>query len=209
MAQPVLRAVSPDVFDLAEIRLDKRQRTATFPAVVNMTNGPLEYLLVTSYGKKHESLLRTEVLPYNLHLAMLLLGVGSRTNTVSTPPPAQIKNPSAEAIPGSKIAIEVSWEAEGRTVRRSAEDLLYNQQAKATLSQGAWVYNGSEIWDGSFLAERDGSIVSLVTDLTALMNNSGLGHDDDHIWTANPGGLPAPKTPVVVTLRLAAATAAN
>jgi hypothetical protein len=209
LARPAMREVGPGLFELGGLVLDQRQRAVTFPAVLNMADGALEYLLVTSYGKKHESLLRTDIAPYDIHLAMLLLGAGRRTNTLSAPPAPHIINPSSAPIPGDKVTIEVSWERAGKTVRRAAEDMIYNQQAKTTLSPGVWVYNGSAVWDGHFLAQRDGSIGSLVTDLSALMNNSGLGHDNDHIWTANPTNVPAVNTPLKVTLRLAGPAAGN
>jgi hypothetical protein len=203
LPHPAMREVGPGRFELGDIVLDQHQRTVTFPAVLNMADGALEYLLVTGYGKKHESLMRTDIAPYNIHLAMLLLGAGRRTNTVSSPPPPHIVNPSSAPISGDKVTIEVSWQRAGKTVRCAAEDMIYNREAKTTLPPGVWVYNGSAVWDSHFLAQRDGSIGSLVTDLSALMNNSGLGHDNDHIWTANPTNVPAVNTPLEVTLRLA------
>jgi hypothetical protein len=68
----------------------------------------------------------------------------------------------------------------------------------------SWIYNGSAVWNGTFLAQREGSLVSLVTDRSALANYSGPGHDNDHIWTANTNNLPGEHTPVEVTLKLQA-----
>lgn len=199
---PALRPISAGVFGLGEIRLDRRERTVTFPAVLNMVNGPLEYLLVNGYGKKHESLLVTEVPPFNIHLAMLLLDVNAPTNQASAPPPAHLTNPSSESVKGIGIAIELSWQTKDETRHCSAEQALLNRQAGTELTAGAWVYNGSAVWDGHFLAQREGSIASLVTDLAALINNNGPGHDNDHIWEANAATLPAVGTPVTVTMRL-------
>ncbi len=208
-ATPFLRVLSPGVFELGEVQLNTGKASVSFPAVINMTEGPLEYLLVSSYGKKHGSLLRTDVLPYNLHMAMLLLDVDAPTNAVSTPRLAHIKNPSADSIPGSKVTIEISWQAGGKTVRHRAEELVYNSEAKTALSQNSWVYNGSAVWDGHSLAQREGSIVSLVTDLSALINTAGPGHDNDHIWTASSSNMPAVNTPVVVTMRVSGRVAGN
>lgn len=204
MGRNRMKMVSQGVYEFGDVIVDKHQRTVTFPAFLNMNQGPLEYLLVTSYGKKHESLLRTDVSPFNIHMAMLLLDVPLRTNIVSVPPPAHIVKPSSEAIPGRRVAIELSWTNAGKTVRNPAEDLIYNTESKTTLSRDAWLYNGSAVWDGRFLAQREGSIVSLVTDLSALINNSGSGHDNDHIWTGNAAALPPVDTPVAVTFRAAA-----
>jgi len=198
-----LKTVGPGIFDLGGVILDRQQRTVSFPAVLNPDQGLLEYLLVTDYGKKYESLLCTAIEPYRLHMAMLLLDAKSMgTNQLSFQPAPQIHNPADETISGDPILIEVSWVVDGKHVRRPAEDLVYNQQSKSTMRAGFWVYNGSAMWHGTFLAQREGSLVSLVTDRSALANHSGPGHNDDHIWTANTNNLPATHTPVEVTLRL-------
>lgn len=198
-----LKMVSPGVFELGKVRLEKKQRTVSFPAFLNMNQGPLEYLLVTSYGKKHESLLSTEVEPLQIHVAMLLLGIkASDTNQLSTAPPSQIKSPSEKVISGDPVSVEISWMVLGKEVRFPARELLINLENKGTTEKAPWVYNGSSVWDGKFLAQRDGSIVSLVNDLTALVNNTGQGHDNDNVWIPATNGLPSLNTPVSVTIRL-------
>jgi hypothetical protein len=47
-----------------------------------------------------------------------------------------------------------------------------------------------------------GSLISLVTDPVALVNNTGPGHDNDLIWTPNTNNLPPADVPVEVTIRL-------
>jgi len=44
----------------------------------------------------------------------------------------------------------------------------------------------------------------LITDATALVNNTGRGHDNDKIWVANTNRLPPRNTPVEVTFKLPA-----
>ena len=73
MPLPVVK-IAPGVFRLGEIQIHKGARSATFPAHVNMDKGLLKYFLVQSGGKSHESLLRTDVDPYYLNIALLLLG---------------------------------------------------------------------------------------------------------------------------------------
>lgn len=211
------RVVGPGVFELGEVRMDKRQRMVSFPAVLNMNQGLMEYFLVTAYGKTHESILRTGAQPYHIHVAMLLLDAkGSGTNSLSGNPTQngpedkapvqgraqQITNPSKAIIPGDKITIEVSWRVDDKEIRHSAEDLVFNREANAVQSKGHWVYNGSQVLGGRFFAQMDGSVVSLVTDPGALINNVGAGHDNDHIWTVNTNSLPPWNTPVQVTIKL-------
>src|SRR5687768_1931326 len=54
----LLKKVDAGIFEIGKVRLDSAQKTITLPAVVNMDKGPVEYLLVSSTGKLHESVFR-------------------------------------------------------------------------------------------------------------------------------------------------------
>jgi len=96
-----LKQIGPGIFELGKVRLDKGRRAVSFPAALNMNDGPVEYLIVTTSGKTHESLLRTDVEPYHIHLAMLLLGAtGAGTNS--------FPEDSAKPLPGDTIDLELS-----------------------------------------------------------------------------------------------------
>jgi hypothetical protein len=202
-----VRNVAPGIFEIGKVRLDQRQRNITFPAVLNMSEGPMEYFLVSTYGKTHESILKTSAAPYDMHLAMLLLGAsgsgngdfpGSPTNGI----PGPVVNPSKETIPGDSVAIDVKWKTPEGETRHAAEDLVYKDDTQTVMGHGAWVYNGSLIVHGTFLAQANGSIISLVTDPVALINNTGPGHDNDQIWLPNATNLPPANVPVEVTITL-------
>lgn len=202
-----LRFIEPGIFEIGQVRLDQRHRSITLPAMLNRAQGAMEYFLVTTYGKTHESILKTPAQPFDIHLAMLLLGAdeSGNTNFPGTPAngmPGPVVHPSKEAIPGNKVGIEVKWKTSDGETEHSAENLVYKQDAQAPMEQGSWVYNGSLIIRNRFLAQMDGSIISLVTDPVALINNTGPGHDNDMIWTPNTNNLPPPNVPVEVTITL-------
>lgn len=202
-----LRMVEPGVFEIGKVRLDQRRRCITLPAVLNRARGPMEYFLVTAYGKTHESILKTQAEPYHIHLAMLLLGAQTpgANGFPGTPPngvPGPIIHPSNNIIPGSKVAITVHWQQDGASSDFTAEDLVFNTNTQSVLPHGFWVYNGSVIMGNRFLAQPDGSIASLVTDPVALINNTSPGHDNDLIWEPNAANLPPSDVPVEVTITL-------
>jgi hypothetical protein len=200
-----VKEIRPGVFALGDVTLDKKHRTVTFPAKLNLTQGPMEYFLVTTWGKVHESILQTESEPFRIHTAMLLLGAkGAGTNaaTDQSRGSAYISHPSKARIPGDKISVEVKWSVNGKETQRRAEELIYNHASKSIPRRGYWVYNGSRIWQDIFIAEADGSVVSLVTDSGALINNTAPGHDDDTIWMANTNNLPPANVPVEVIIKL-------
>ena len=202
-----IREISPGIFALGEVRIDREQRTVSFPARLNLDQGPMEYFLVTSWGKTHESILRTDTEPFRIHLAMLLLDTNAGAgNAGSNGPPVSIggfiSHPPNVRLPGEPVSIELRWNAGGRETRKRAEELIFNTEQKSAMRTGDWVYTGSLVVDGLFLAEIDGSVVSLVTDAEALINNEGTGHDNDTIWLANTNNLPPTNTPVTVSIKL-------
>jgi hypothetical protein len=188
-----LRPIGPGLFELGQVRLDKRQRTVSFPSVLNMNEGLVEYLVVTPIGKTHESLLRTEAEPYQIHLAMLLLGAkGAGTNSL----PEDARQP----LPGDKVIIELTWTNAPAPVR--VEDLIYNRLTKSPTGRGHWSYTGSRTAAEGFAAQQSGSIVALITDADALINNPRPGRDNDEIWEVRVNRVPALDTPIQVTIRL-------
>ena len=65
-----MKELSPGVFQIGKIRLDKTKRTVTFPGKLNMAKDLIEYLLVTPDGSTHESLLTSEIQPTDLQFVM-------------------------------------------------------------------------------------------------------------------------------------------
>ena len=208
-----LRQISRDVFQLGDVRLDKRLKTVQFPAQVNMNDGLIEYLLVNSHGKAYESLLRTDVEPYYIQLAMLLIGAKGAPQTPAllnapTVPfhvnrPANATNlPPLPAILGDPISIQLSWHTAHGQREASGEDWIVNLTTKTNAVRGPWTYNGSRVVNGNFLAQREGQIVAMIDDIDAMVNNPRVGHEDDQIWQINSNALPPLNTDVEVTFKL-------
>lgn len=203
MTNMVMRPVGPGVFELGKVKFNKSERSVSFPAVLNQRGGLIEYFLVTTYGKTHESIFRTEAEPYHLHLAMLLLDAkGAGKNGPGPGAGGPIERPGPPPILGDKVALEVSWTADGKTIRRAADELVFNQAEHAAMKRGSWVYNGSMVVDGMFVAQRDGSMISLIADPYALINNPRTGAENDEIWTTQTNTLPLVNTPVEITIKL-------
>jgi hypothetical protein len=208
-----LREISRDIFQLGAVRLDKNRRTVQFPAQVNMKEGVVEYFLVNTRGKSYESLLRTDIEPYYIHLAMLLIGAkGAPSNTALNDAPSQpfhINRPANAtnlpphlAIQGDPVTIELAWETPSGRKQVRAEDCIINLATKTNAARGAWTYNGSRVIDGVFIAQREGSVVAMIDDVDAMANNPRPGSDDDQIWQINSNALPSTNTTVQVTFKL-------
>ena len=100
------------------------------------------------------------------------------------------------------MSIELKWTAGGKEMRKRAEEMIFNTEQNSVMRTGDWVYTGSRVVEGLFLAEIDGSIVSPRHRRRGLINNEGSGHDNDTIWLANTNSLPPTNTPVTVSIKL-------
>ena len=190
-----LKEIRPGLFELGQVRLDKAQRTVSFPASVNLGEGNIEYVVVTATGKTHESLLRTSAEPYHIQLAFLLLGAkGAGTNALPEDP--------TRSLPGDRTEIELRWISNGMTNLSRAEDFVHDRKANGPARRGDWIYTGSRLREDGFAAQLDGSIVSLITDADALINSPRPGREDDDNWLVRTNSLPPLHAPVEVTIRL-------
>ncbi len=187
--------IGPGVLELGLVRLDQQRRSATIPAFVNLKEGVVEYLLVTSGGKTHESVLRTDAEPHHIHVAMLLLGArGAGTNELPADP--------AIGLPGDEVTVEIVWKQGAKERRVRAETLVLDRKRKSAMTKGDWTYTGSRFREDGFAAQSDGSIVSLITDVDALVNNPRPGREDDDRWLSKAKRLPDFNEPVQVVITL-------
>lgn len=203
---PTIREVSPGVFQVGGVKLEKSTRRVSFPAKLNMTNGPLEYLLVTTAGKTHESVLTTDVEAQHLQVAMLLLGAkgmaaAALTNAPSGGPITQgaMRNPP---LPGEAVLIEVSWTQTGKVQRKPLEELVFNKRAKEPMAKGEFTFTGSRLWQGKFIAQTEGSLIALVTDPDAVFNNPRPNRDAEDMWLVRTEAVPPQDTVVEVSITL-------
>ncbi len=205
--------VAPDVLEYKGIRMDKKDRWISFPATINQRVGLIEYLLVNDKGKTHESLFATKLMPHDIHVAMLLIGLkeDAKANAEEAVPPSAIDSAYLHAAPklkGSPVRISVSCSDQGKQKTAPAENWISNLQTNRAMTPGAWTYNGSLIENGVFLADAELSIIAVVTDPTALVNNPRKGYDNDEIWQVKDEAVPPLDTPVEIILTLVDSAAA-
>lgn len=185
-----LKLIGDGIFQIGEVRLDKNKKTVSFPGSVNLTNVVIEYAVVGSVGKLHESLLATQAETYHIHLAMLLLGMTNQTASVE----------SGQPLTGTPIYIWVTWKSDGKDQKVRLEDLICKQQHGKPMARGIWIYNGSRVLQGVFMAQASGSIASIIEDIDALINNPRKGREDDTIWFPNEKVAPPLNVPLTIIL---------
>ena len=193
--KPAVKEVRPGVFQVGDVLREKSKQQISFPVLINMDEGLIEYILVTGKGKTHESLLVTRTEPYHIHVAMLLLGAKGAAGKVLPEDPR-------EPIPGEPISIELSWKKKGNNLRAPVEQFVRNRHLKKPMKPGPFVYNGSIVFEGMFIAHRDGNLFSLITAPAALANNPRMGRHDDENWEAIKKGLPPLDGNATLTVKL-------
>lgn len=197
--QSQFRVVDANTLAIGLVKVHKRERMLSLPATVNMDHFAIEYALVTMSGKTHESLLATEASPQHIHIAALLLGV--------VPEPGLGLTNQAASVPATAgVTVEVLWKADGKEQRQPLQRLIGvadSAEAKisATLTNGQWLYTGSRLESGRFVADSEGSIISIIRDSLALINNPDVSRDNDDIHFPNRSLLPPAGTKVTVRIR--------
>jgi hypothetical protein len=195
---PPIEQVGPGIFKLGEIRIHKDTRSIVFPARVNMDRGLLEYLIVQSRGKVHESLLRTDIEPFHLQIAFLLLGYKGTDRPI-------LHQGSPEIPTGDPVEMLITYNkgGNGQEQKFGSHEWLVNKIGNELKEVGPlkWVYTGSKVFDGRFLAQVEGSIVALWHDPVALIDNASPGGESNRIWFSKEGTVPPAGTPVMVIIK--------
>jgi len=192
LTKPPIQEIGAGLFQIGEVRLDKNTKSVSLAGSVNMTNGLVEYAVVGRRGKLHESVLVTQAEPYHIHLAMLLLGATNQT----------AKAESGRPLTGHPVQIWVSWKDGEKEKRAKLEELLCKERQSQPLTPGIWIYNGSRVVDGTFLAQRDESIIAIIDDPDALVNNPRKGRENDESWFVSEKGVPPAGADVRLTVEL-------
>ncbi len=194
-----VRKTGASTFRLGQVEFDKAQGTISIPARVRVRKDVVEYALVTEQGKGYESLLSTEARPMDIHTAALLLG---QTQAVVE---GDFNKPAA--VPATNtVLVDIAWLTNGHPIRVCLSDLLCLTAGRpdpdaAVMRTERWLYNGSFIDRAGFAAQREGSIISLIRDPSALVNNPSADRDNDDIHFPNTKRLPPEGTPVTVVIR--------
>jgi hypothetical protein len=194
-APPVIQKTGDGEFVIDTITLSKPAGTVSVKGEINMDQGLLEYLACGPAGKLHESLLKLDVNPYFFQIALLLIGL--------EPGDKPLAFQGAPGIPeGDPVEIWISWETPGKqAVKHRAEDLVLNIADNKTMPRTHWIFIGSQIIDGKFMAQMEQSIAATFHDPSAILDHPLTTGADDTLYHVNTSVVPARGTPVVFTVK--------
>jgi hypothetical protein len=198
---PIIEQVTETRFRIDAIEIDKEERSITFPAKLNMNEGMLEYLIVTEQGKVHEALLSTNIHPFYLNVAALLLKYEKAENFFAFEQEADQSKAKPELNETNSFDVKLGWQ-DDTGVKRAVflTEWLQNRITNKTVARAPWVYTGGRVDpNGTYAPQVEGSIIAIYSDPYGAMINSPLeGADNDEIWVPVPE-LPPLNTEVQVT----------
>lgn len=201
-ASKVVEQTGPHTFKVGKIRVDAKSRAIEFPAKVNMTEGLIEVILCTPYGKTHESIFVADVSPFNLHVALLLLGLKPGRNPGwYVPPGTAPREENKEAKSGPLVDVYAAWETPDGKNKLRAEAFLKDIRTGKPLPDTHWVFTGSIVdAEGDYFAQTSGSILTNYHDRTSVLDNPlEIGRVDDYTY-ARTQAIPPIGTSVRVTI---------
>ncbi len=194
---PPVKEIAPGVFEVGGVRIFKKENRVEFPAQVNMTHGLLEYLLVSAGGKLHESLLKTAIEPSNLQIALLMLGLEGTSQP--------LKEQGDPATPqGDPVTIWVTVKNgdSGKKLRIEEWVAIKDQTGETSpMKHNDFVFTGSIVRNGIFMAQMDKSIVALFHDPLAMFDNPAPEGGSDEVWYVNRKAVSPAGTDVIVNIQ--------
>lgn len=190
--QPKVKKIGENRYRLGLVDFDAKTREISFPATVNMREGgPIEYLLVHENGKVHESILITAASPLDIQIAMKLLkykaGFGDVFNRL-LPPELIAEEGGKKENRGDLVFF--SFQPDGAAKAIPAYELVMDGEDAEAMEAGGWIYTGSVLEGGTFMAEAEGSILAIYIDNLSLFNTTRDGSDLDDRWGAQSSAIP-------------------
>ncbi len=193
---PKISEIDSGRYQFGDILIDKKKRQFALPAICNQTSGLIEYALVHENGKTHESLFRTKVSPKLIHATFLLLKENPNPDFFTL----LENNRNLSKINSLQILVE--WEDNSSWVKEDLNAMVRNEAVSRQLSENSFIFTGSRVIEGNYLAELDGSIVAVYHDNRATINSRDEHSSSDDLWIANHEKMPPKDFPVTIRFQL-------
>jgi hypothetical protein len=179
---------------IGQIIVRRERRELAFPAHFNMQAGALEAIIVHPHGRLHEALLCSEVKALQVQAMLYLLGAenGPRQDSLSSKR-------------GDLVDMDIEWtDASGAKRRDPVEAWIFDNRTEKPMTRIGWVFVGSRIKDGHFLADGEGNIAINYAIGESVLSTPDAEGEDDTIHSVNsqqPQPASDAEVTVVFTLR--------
>ena len=161
---------------LKQIRILPAEKALIIPAKINQSEGPIEFLLVHSSGKVHESVFATDIPVLEIAAAFALLGHESDTTNLEHPPSLT----TLENYP----EIEISIQKQGGEAWIPVTQYFSLADSLENLEKHPWVYTGSYFHRNNFMASIEGNLAAIYSNGSAIINMEHPQRLNDNVWLA-------------------------
>ncbi len=205
VVKPNVERMDATRFRIEDLEFDSKTREIRFPALVNMNEGLLEFLITHQNGKIHETLFRTPTSPSNLNLALTLLHYKPSKELYRIPSEPGLLTEEFYKVPedvraAAQLRIDVEYEKDGEITRLPASDWIQHDPTAKAMPPTHWVYGGSEFYDGKFVPETTGDIAAIFITNSSLINYPGDQNTNDTVWSVFTSRVPEPDTKVTIVI---------
>jgi len=193
--KPTLTKLEDGRMKFGEIIFDPKTRQVRIPCTLNMSEGLLEFAVVHENGKIHESLLITKCSPTDINVVMKLLRYVPSEELYAIEKEPGILSGEYPVVPeatkkAARVDLKVEWKKDGKTESITLADCIEQAQTTKPMAQGPWIYGGSMIYEGSFLAEQTGDVASIFVSRGSLLLYPGQDNFNDDVWMVNTKRVP-------------------
>ena len=160
--------------DAVTIRTAKGE--LAFPARFVLKEGALEVIIAKPEGRLHETLLVTETSAVKIQTALYLLKARNGARSKDKPGLRQ----------GTLVDIDIEWtDDNGVSQREPIEGWIQDRRTNAPMKRIGWVFTGSGIHQGQFLADAEGNIVINWSQGATVLDSPDPESEDDTLHTVN------------------------
>ena len=198
---PSITRLADGRMQIGEIIFDPKTRQIRIPCTVNMTEGLLEFAVVHENGKIHESLLVTKCKPTDINVAFKLLRYVASEELYAIEREKGVLSDKYPEVPeatkqAARVDLKVEWEKDGKPQTAALADWIMNELTTKPMSQEPWVYGGSMMYDGAFVAEQTGDVAAIFVSRGSLLLFAGKDNFNDDAWIPHTKRMPPEGTPV-------------
>lgn len=180
-------AARADGARIGSVRIYPAEHALVVTGWVNQVSGPVELLACGPDGKTHESVFVLAANPLDLQTALLLLDLRPGT------PPASLGKGTPQ---GPALDLWVHWSSGPSNMQARAESFLLNLRTREPLPETPWLFSGSAVDNGKFMALMEESLVATFWDPWAIVNLPLACGARDDLLVVNTNTVPPLQTPV-------------
>ena len=196
-----VKKLADGTMQIGDIIFDPKTRQVRVPCTVNMNEGLLEFAVVHENGKIHESLLITKASALHINIAMKLLryvaseelyAIEKERGVLSD----QFPEVEEKVRKAARVSLSIEWQHQGKAKKVPISDWIMHTRTTKPMSTEPWVYGGSMMYEGHFVAEQNGDIAAIFVSRGSLFLYPGKDNSNDEMWLANTKRIPPQGTSV-------------